>query len=71
MAAVGFARTLLYAATSFAPPTTYPEVKYLHVINSCHLDIGFADSSAGSTPPAPPPTHHQSACPQHDCSRTA
>mgnify|MGYP001179789920 CR=1 FL=1 len=24
----------------------YPDVNSVHVINSCHLDIGFADSSA-------------------------
>ena len=31
------------------PPTdepVYPHIKTVHVINSCHLDIGFADSSA-------------------------
>ena len=26
---------------------TYPDVKVVHVINSCHLDIGFVDSSVG------------------------
>mgnify|MGYP006163268775 FL=1 len=29
------------------PAPTYPNVSTVHVINSCHLDIGFADSSAG------------------------
>ena len=28
-------------------PTTHPEIEVVHVINSCHLDIGFADSSQG------------------------
>ena len=29
------------------PPPVYPHItKTVHVINSCHLDIGFADSSA-------------------------
>jgi hypothetical protein len=26
---------------------TYPFVKYVHVISSCHLDIGFKDTAAG------------------------
>ena len=30
-----------------APPSTYPDIEVVHVINSCHLDIGFADSSVG------------------------
>ena len=30
-----------------SPPATHPEIKVVHVINSCHLDIGFADSSEG------------------------
>ena len=37
---------------TFAPAAakcmpTYDDVKVVHVINSCHLDIGFADSSQG------------------------
>ena len=29
------------------PPPVYPQItKTVHVINSCHLDIGFADSAA-------------------------
>ena len=27
------------------PPEPYADIKVVHVINSCHLDIGFADSS--------------------------
>lgn len=29
------------------PPPNYSNVSVVHVINSCHLDIGFADSSQG------------------------
>ena len=29
------------------PPQNYTNIEVLHVINSCHLDIGFADSSQG------------------------
>jgi hypothetical protein len=28
-------------------PSNYTKIKVVHVINSCHLDIGFADSSVG------------------------
>jgi len=30
-----------------APPPNMTNIEVVHVINSCHLDIGFADSSAG------------------------
>ena len=30
-----------------APKKAHPEIEVVHVINSCHLDIGFADSSQG------------------------
>jgi len=34
-----------YCNQTALPP--FPDIKTVHVINSCHLDIGFADSSAG------------------------
>ena len=34
------------ASTPPADEPIYPHIKTVHVINSCHLDIGFADSSA-------------------------
>ena len=34
-----------YCNGTNTPP--YPQISTVHVINSCHLDIGFADSSAG------------------------
>eukprot|EP00928_Gymnodinium_smaydae_P036212 TRINITY_DN25336_c0_g1_i1.p1 TRINITY_DN25336_c0_g1~~TRINITY_DN25336_c0_g1_i1.p1 ORF type:complete len:743 (-),score=75.20 TRINITY_DN25336_c0_g1_i1:191-2419(-) len=34
------------SAVVLAEPV-YPDIKHVHVINACHLDIGFADSSAG------------------------
>ena len=34
------------ADTAPTPSPVYPDVTKVHVINSCHLDIGFADSSA-------------------------
>ena len=46
-------RALMMASTFFivghatAPPPVYKGVTKVHVINSCHLDIGFADSSQG------------------------
>ncbi len=38
------------AATNDDGPSSssvFPDIRTVHVINSCHLDIGFADSSAG------------------------
>ena len=31
--------------SALSPSPTYPDVTTVHVINSCHLDIGFKDSS--------------------------
>ena len=39
-------RGLLVCALSL-PPLRATRIEHVHVINSCHLDIGFADSSAG------------------------
>ena len=37
---------LLGCVEAFQDEPIYPHIKTVHVINSCHLDIGFADSSA-------------------------
>jgi len=37
---------MLVNANAVAGVDVYPDVNSVHVINSCHLDIGFADSSA-------------------------
>ena len=39
--------TTYMLALHLAAAKVYDNVKTVHVINSCHLDIGFADSSAG------------------------
>lgn len=44
-----FAAVLIAKALSSSPDNAdpvYPAIKYVHVINSCHLDIGFVKSSA-------------------------
>ena len=46
MTATLLALLLGLGAASAAEPV-YKQIKTVHVINSCHLDIGFADSSAG------------------------
>ena len=38
---------ILSNVAPFALASTYPLVKHVHVITSCHLDIGFKDTAAG------------------------